>query len=95
MVDLVGPVQVDRMVPVQVGPALGRVDLAGPALGRVDLAGSALVQVGRPTLPADPVPQLAHLVGSRVTANRVKLAQTPVNPPVNPQLLAPKLNSPG
>ena len=85
MVDLVGPVQVDRMVPVQVGPALGRVDLAG----------SALVQVGRPTLPADPVPQLAHLVGSRVTANRVKLAQTPVNPPVNPQLLAPKLNSPG
>jgi len=54
------------------------------ALGRVDLA--------------DPVPQLAHLVhlvGSRVTANRVKLAQTPVNPPVNPQLLAPKLNSPG
>ena len=85
MVDLVGPVQADRMVPVQVGPALGRVDLAG----------SALVQVGRPTLPADPVPQLAHLVGSRVTANRVKLAQTPVNPPVNPQLLAPKLNSPG
>ena len=85
MVGLVDRVQVDRMVPVQVGPALGRVDLAG----------SALVQVGRPTLPADPVPQLAHLVGSRVTANRVKLAQTPVNPPVNPQLLAPKLNSPG
>ena len=74
MVDLVGPVQVDRMVPVQVGPALGRVDLAGSA---------------------DPVPQLAHLVGSRVTANRVKLAQTPVNPPVNPQLPTPKLNLPG
>ena len=61
-----------------------QVDLA---LGRVGLVG-----------PADPVPQpahLVHLVGSRVTANRVKLAQTPVNPPVNPQLLAPKLNSPG
>ena len=74
----------DLVVLVQVGPALGRVGLVGPAL----------VQVGRPTLPADPVPQLAHLVhltGSRVTANRVKLAQTPVNP----QLLAPKLNSPG
>ena len=62
--------------PVQVGPGV-------LALGRVGLVG-----------PADPVPQLAHLVhltGSRVTANRVKLAQTPVNP----QLLAPKLNSPG
>ena len=79
---------VDR---VQVGPGV-------LALVRVGLVGPALVQVGRPTLPADPVPQLAHLVHlveSRVTANRVKLAQTPVNPPVNPQLLAPKLNSPG
>ena len=76
------------MVRVQADPAV-------LVLGRVDLVGPALVQVGRPTLPADPVPQLAHLVGSRVTANRVKLAQTPVNPPVNPQLLAPKLNSPG
>ena len=81
---------VDLVAPVQVGPAalaLGRVGLAALALGRVGLVG-----------PADPVPQLAHLVhltGSRVTANRVKLAQTPVNPPVNPQLLAPKLNSPG
>ena len=75
---------VDR---VQAGLALGRVDLVGPVPGTV----------GRPTLPADPVPQLAHLVhlvhlvGSRVTANRVRQAQTPVNP----QLLAPKLNSPG
>jgi len=41
------------------------------------------------------VPRLAHLEGSRVTANQVKPAQTPVNPPVNPQLLAPKLNVPG
>ena len=90
MADLVDRVQAGLGVLALglVGPALG---LVGPALGRVDLAGSALVQVGRPTLPADPVPQLAHLVGSRVTANRVKLAQTPVNP----QLLAPKLNSPG
>ena len=66
-------------------------DLAALALGRVGL------MLGRVGLMG-PVPQLAHLVhltGSRVTANRVKLAQTPVNPPVNPQLLAPKLNSPG
>ena len=65
---------------VQVGPGI-------LALGRASLVG-----------PADPVPQLAHLAhleGSRVTTNRVKLAQAPVNPPVNPQLLAPKLNSPG
>ena len=61
---------------------------------QADLGVLALGLVGT----ADPVPQLAHLVhlvGSRVTANRVKLAQTPVNPPVNPQLLAPKLNVPG
>ena len=55
-------------------------DLVVLALGRAGLVG-----------PADPVPQLAHLEGSRVTANRVKLAQAPVNP----QLLAPKLNLPG
>ena len=76
MVDLVDQVQVDPAVLV-----LGRVDLVGPVPGTV----------GRPTLPADPVPQLAHLEGSRVTANRVKLAQTPVNP----QLPTPKLNVPG
>ena len=73
-------------------------DLGVLALGRVGLVGPALGRVGRPTLPTALVPQLAHLVhqvGSRVTANRVKLAQTPVNPPVNPQLLAPKLNLPG
>ena len=58
---------------------------------QADLGVLALGLVGRPTLPADPVPQLAHLEGSRVTANRVKLAQTPVNP----QLPTPKLNVPG
>ena len=60
-----------------------RVGLGVLALGRVGLVG-----------PADPVLQLAHLahlVGSRVTTNRVKLAQTPVNP----QLPTPKLNLPG
>ena len=79
MADLVDRVQADL--------ALGRVGLAVRVLGTVGLVG-----------PADPVPRLAHLahlVGSRVTTNRVKLAQTPVNPPVNPQLLAPKLNLPG
>ena len=71
------------------------------ALGRVGLAVLALGTVGHLTLPASLVPRLAHLahlahlVGSRVTTNRVKLAQTPANPPVNPQLLAPKLNVPG
>ena len=64
--------------------ALGRVGPGILALGRAGLVG-----------PADPVPQLAHLEGSRVTANRVKLAQAPVNPPVNPQLPTPKLNLPG
>ena len=68
--------------------------LAVRVLGRVGRVGPVLVQVGRPTLPTA-LARPAHLVGSRVTANRVKLAQTPVNPPVNPQLLAPKLNSPG
>jgi len=70
----------DLVDPVQAG-------LVVLALGRVGLVG-----------PADPVPQLAHLahlVGSRVTTNRVKLAQTPANPPVNPQLPTPKLNLPG
>ena len=75
---------VDR---VQVGLALDRVGLAVRVLGTV----------GHLTLPAGLVPRLAHLahlaylVVSRVTTNRVKLAQTPVNP----QLLAPKLNVPG
>ena len=65
---------------------------AGLALGRV------LGTVGHLTLPAGLASQLAHLAhlrGSRVTTNRVKLAQTPANPPVNPQLPAPKLNVPG
>jgi len=66
--------------------------LAVRVLGRV---GRVPVTVGHLTLPAGLVPRLAHLEGSRVTANQVKLAQTPVNPPVNPQLLAPKLNVPG
>ena len=60
--------------------------------------GRVLGTVGHLTLPAGLAPQLAHLAhleGSRVTANRVKLAQTPANPPVNPQLLAPKLSVPG
>ena len=68
------------------------------ALGRVGLAGPVLGTVGHLTLPAVLVPQLAHLahlVGSRVTTNQVKLARTPVNPPVNPQLPTPKLNLPG
>ena len=54
--------------------------------------------VGHLTLPAGLAPQLAHLAhleGSRVTTNRVNPARTPANPPVNPQLLAPKLNVPG
>ena len=66
---------------------------------QADLAlGRVLGTVGHLTLPAGLAPQLAHLAhleGSRVTANRVKLAQTPANPPVNPQLLAPKLSVPG
>ena len=77
--------------------ALDRVQ-ADLALGRVGLAVLALGTVGHLMLPASLVPRLAHLahlVGSRVTTNRVKLAQTPANPPVNPQLPAPKLNSPG
>lgn len=65
------------------------------ALGRVGLAVLALGTVGHLMLPAGLVPRLAHLEGSRVTTNRVKLAQTPANPPVNPQLLTPKLNLPG
>ena len=65
---------------------------------QVGLVVLALETVGHLTLPAGLMPRLmhlAHLEGSRVTANRVKLAQTPANPPVNPQLLAPKLNVPG
>ena len=68
------------------------------ALGRVGLAVLALGTVSHLTLPAGLAPQLAHLAhleGSRVTTNRVKLAQTPANPPVNPQLPTPKLNLPG
>ena len=65
------------------------------ALGRVGLAVRVLGTVGHLTLPAGLVPRLAHLEGSRVTTNRVKPAQTPANPPVSPQLLAPKLNVPG
>ena len=60
-----------------------------PVAGLVDRVQAGLVG------PADPVPQLTHLEGSRVTTNRVKLAQTPANPPVNPQLPTPKLNLPG
>ena len=62
---------------------------------QVGLGVLALGRVGHLTLPAGLVPRLAHLEGSRVTANRVKPAQTPVNPPVSPQLPAPKLNVPG
>ena len=80
MVGLVDRVQADPAVLV-----LGRVDLVGPVPGTV----------GRPTLPTALAPQPAHLEGSRVTANRVRQAQTPVKPPANPQLLAPKLNLPG
>ena len=61
---------------------------------QADLGVLALGTVGHLTLPAGLAPQLAHLAhleGSRVTANQVKPAQTPVNP----QLLAPKLNSSG
>ena len=65
------------------------------ALGRVGLAVLALGTVSHLTLPAGLVPRLAHLVGSRVTTNRVKPAQAPANPPVNPQLPTPKLNLPG
>ena len=65
------------------------------ALDRVGLAVRVLGTVGHLTLPAGLVPRLAHLEGSRVTTNRVKLAQTPANPPVNPQLPAPKLSVPG
>ena len=65
------------------------------ALGRVGLAVRVLGTVGHLTLPAGLVPRLAHLEGSRVTTNRVNPARTPANPPVNPQLLAPKLNVPG
>ena len=75
-----------------------QVDLGVLALGRVSLAVRVLGTVGHLTLPAVLVPQLAHLahlVGSRVTTNQVKLARTPVNPPVNPQLPTPKLNLPG
>ena len=71
---------------------------AGLALGRVGLAVRVLGTVGHLTLPAGLVPRLAHLahlVGSRVTTNRVKLARTPANPPVSPQLPAPKLSLPG
>ena len=80
--------------------ALDRVQ-ADLALGRVGLAVRVLGTVGHLMLPAGLVPRLAHLahlahlVGSRVTTNRVKLAQTPANPPVNPQLPTPKLNLPG
>ena len=73
-------------------------DLGALALGRVVLAVRVLGTVGHLTIPAGLVPQLAHLahlVGSWVTTNRVKLARTPVNPPVNPQLPVPKLNLPG
>ena len=66
-------------------------DLGALALGRVVLAVRVLGTVGHLTIPAGLVPQLAHLVGSWVTTNRVKLAQTPVNP----QLPVPKLNLPG
>ena len=73
---------------------VGLVDRVQVAL----VLGRVLGTVGHLTLPAGLAPQLAHLAhleGSRVTANRVKLAQTPANPPVNPQLLAPKLSVPG
>ena len=69
MAGLAVRVQADLAVRVQADLGVLALGLVGPALGRVGLVG-----------PADPVPQLAHLVGSRVTANRVKLAQTPVNP---------------
>ena len=72
--------------------------MADLALGRVGLAVRVLGTVGHLMLPAGLVPRLAHLAhleGSRVTTNRVKLAQTPANPPVNPQLPTPKLNLPG
>ena len=72
-----------------------QVDLGVLALGRVSLAVRVLGTVGHLTLPAGLAPQLAHLEGSRVTTNRVNPARTPANPPVNPQLLAPKLNLPG
>ena len=68
---------------------------------QVGLVVLALETVGHLTLPAGLAPQLAHLAhlahleGSRVTTNRVNPARTPANPPVNPQLLAPKLNVPG
>ena len=62
---------------------------------QVGLAVRVLGTVGHLMLPAGLVPRLAHLEGSRVTTNRVNPARTPANPPVNPQLLAPKLNSPG
>ena len=62
---------------------------------QVGLVVLALETVGHLTLPAGLAPQLAHLEGSRVTTNRVNPARTPANPPVNPQLLAPKLNVPG
>ena len=65
---------------------------------QADLGVLALETVGHLTLPAGLAPQLAHLAhleGSRVTTNRVKLAQTPANPPANPQLPTPKLNLPG
>ena len=70
---------------------VGLVDRVQVAL----VLGRVLGTVGHLTLPAGLAPQLAHLEGSRVTTNRVNPARTPANPPVNPQLLAPKLNVPG